>query len=37
MFLLSSYQESWLIGKAPDDGKDWRQQEKGAVEDEMVR
>ena len=25
-----------LIGKAPDVGKDWRQQEKGTTEDEMV-
>ena len=24
-------------GKAPDAGKDWRQEEKGTVEDEMVR
>ena len=28
---------SWLTGKDPDAGKDWRQQEKGAAEDEMVR
>ena len=28
--------KSWLIGKDPDDGKDWRQEEKGATEDEMV-
>ena len=26
-----------LIGKDPDAGKDWRQTEKGATEDEMVR
>ena len=26
-----------LIGKDPDAGKDWRQKEKGAAEDEMVR
>ena len=25
-----------LIGKEPDGGKDWRQKEKGAAEDEMV-
>ena len=25
-----------LIGKDPDDGKDWRQKEKGATEDEIV-
>ena len=28
---------SWLIGKDPDAGKDWGQEEKGAIEDEMVR
>ena len=28
--------KSWLIGKDPDAGKDWRQEEKGTVEDEMV-
>ena len=28
--------KSWLIGKDPDAGKDWRQQEKGMTEDEMV-
>ena len=27
--------ESRLIGKDPDAGKDWRQEEKGATEDEM--
>ena len=27
--------KNWLIGKSPDDGKDWRQ-EKGSTEDEMV-
>ena len=25
------------IGKDPDAGKDWRQEEKGATEDEMVK
>ena len=29
------YQESWLIWKDPDAGKDWRQ-EKGTTEDEIV-
>ena len=29
--------KSWLIGKAPDAGKDWRQEKKEAAEDEMVR
>ena len=28
--------KNWLIGKDPDAGKDWRQQEKGMTEDEMV-
>ena len=29
--------KSQLPGKDPDAGKDWRQKEKGAAEDEMVR
>ena len=29
--------KSQLIGKYPVTGKDWRQKEKGAAEDEMVR
>ena len=28
--------KKWLIGKDPDAGKDWGQEEKGATEDEMV-
>ena len=28
--------KSWLIGKDPEAGKDWGQQEKGTTEDEMV-
>ena len=28
--------KSWLIGKDPDAGKDWRQEEKGMTEDRMV-
>ena len=28
--------KSWLIWKDPDPGKDWRQEEKGMTEDEMV-
>ena len=28
--------KNWLIGKDPDVGKDWRQEEKGMKEDEMV-
>jgi len=30
-------EKSQLIGKDPDAGKDWGQEEKRAVEDEMVR
>ena len=29
--------KNWLIGKDPDSGKNWGQEEKGATEDEMVR
>ena len=29
--------KNWLIWKTPDAGKDWRQEEKGMTEDEMVR
>ena len=29
--------KNWLIGKGPDAGKDWRQEEKGMTEDEMVK
>ena len=28
--------KSWLIGKDPDSGKDWGQEEKGMTEDEML-
>ena len=28
--------KNWVIGKDPDAGKDWRQEEKGTTEDEMV-
>ena len=28
--------KNWLIGKDPDAGKDWRQEDKGTTEDEMV-
>ena len=28
--------KNWLTGKDPDAGKDWRQEEKGMTEDEMV-
>ena len=29
-------EKNWLIGKDPDAGKDWRWEEKGMTEDEMV-
>ena len=29
--------KNWLFGKEPDSGKDWGQEEKGTIEDEMVR
>ena len=29
--------KSWLIGKGPDAGRDWGQEEKGTTEEEMVR
>ena len=28
--------KNWHIGKVPDAGKDWRQEEKGMIKDEMV-
>ena len=28
--------KSWLFGKGPDAGKDWRQEEKGMTENEMI-
>ena len=28
--------KNWLIGKAPDAGKDWRWEEKGTTEDEVI-
>ena len=28
--------KNWLIGKDPDGGKDWKWEEKGMTEDEMV-
>ena len=34
--LRPSYVKNWLIWKDPDSGKDWRQEEKGIIEDEMV-
>ena len=35
--LWPSYVKSQLVGKDPDAGKDWRQKEKRAAEDEMVK
>ena len=34
--LCPSDAKNWLIGKDPDAGKDWRQEEKVTTEDEMV-
>ena len=34
--LRPPYVKNWLIGKDPDAGKDWRQEEKGTTENEMV-
>ena len=28
--------KNWLTGKDPDDGREWRQKEKGAADDEMI-
>ena len=36
LILWPSDAKSWLIGKDPDAGKDWGQEEKGTTEDEMV-
>ena len=33
--LWPPHAKNWLIGKDPDAGKDWRQEEKGTTEDEM--
>ena len=34
--LWSPHVKSWLIGKNPDAGRDWGQEEKGTTEDEMA-
>ena len=34
--LWPPHAKSWLIGKDPDAGRDWRQEEKGTTEDEMA-
>ena len=36
LIVWSSDVKGWLIRKDPDSGKDWRQEEKGMTEDEMV-
>ena len=36
LILWPPYVKSWLIRKDPDAGKDWRQEGKGMIEDEMV-
>ena len=36
LILLPPDAKNWLTGKDPDAGKDWRQEEKGMTEDEMV-
>ena len=36
IILWPSDMKSWLTGKGHDAGKDWRQEEKGVTEDEMV-
>ena len=35
--LWPPHAKSWLIGKNPDAGRDWGQEEKGTTEDEMAR
>ena len=34
--LWAPYAKSWLIGKDSDAGRDWWQEEKGTIEDEMA-
>ena len=36
LILWPPYAKNWLIGKDPNAGKDWRWEEKGMTEDEMV-
>ena len=36
LILWPPHAKSWLIGEDPDAGKDWRQEERGMTEDEMV-
>ena len=34
--MVATHAKSWLIGKDPDAGRDWGQEEKGTTEDEMA-
>ena len=34
--ITETYAKNWLIGKDPDAGRDWGQEEKGMTEDEMA-
>ena len=36
LILWTRHAKSWLIGKDPDAGRDWGQEEKGTTEDEMA-
>ena len=36
LILHSPHVKSWLIGKDPDAGRDWGQEEKGTTEDEIA-
>ena len=36
LILWPLHVKSWLIGKDPDAGRDWRQEEKQTIEDEMI-
>ena len=36
LVLWPPHAESWLIGKDSDAGRDWRQEEKGTIEDDMA-
>ena len=36
VLLLQDIEHPWLIGKDPDAGRDWRQEEKGTTEDETA-
>ena len=35
--LWPPYVKNWLVGKDPDAWKDWKQEEKGAAENEMIK